>query len=224
MKRIAGLLSLWAYKLDNHSIGQIPLRNWTWAWIIVPPLLAVFRRLSWWYAIPAMSIGMAVLIGVHLIQRNNYILFEPGPLKKEGVDKPPIKVDEQVEGWASGLFAVGEKKKQILAVRAFFSFVPTREHVVMARIDRTRFLLLATSNKAEEGWWYVFFKPELIRQVETGHLFCGLGVRPTLALAYAVEGDPGKKEAVYLTFADLSTLWRVVADLRMDTPEQAFKV
>jgi hypothetical protein len=222
MRRMAGWFLHLCYKLESHYVSQISIKNWIWAWVVVPWGVALFRHLSWWYAIPLSLAGLLLWTGIMVTRRKGDLLFEPAPLAQNQDDKPPLRVDEQVVGWASGLFAVEGKKKYLINEAAWYSFVRTREHIVMAHIKRTRFLLLAISRRDEAGWWYVFFKPEHVRRVETGYVSRGIGTCPGLALTYWPEGERNRMETIYMAFCDVPTTLHILADLRVDVSVQSF--
>ena len=99
---------------------------------------------------------------------------------------------------------------------ALLSFVRTREHIVMAFIPRTRFLLLAASLKKEVGWWYVFVTPERLLEVQTGSLWYGLATHAALIVRYRSDRLGDQVYELVLVFADLDTRQRVMEDLRLD--------
>ena len=221
MKRVLAWLLHGAYRLENHHLFEISLRNWLWAVVMAPPLVAFLGRLSWPWATFLSLMGFFAWVGAVLARERGYAVFEPAPVPEPNEQPPLLNVDEQIPVRVSGLFAVGGNERLLLNERAQYSFMPTREHVVMAYVDRTRFLLLARSRQIEAGWWYVFWKAARIRRVETGYVCAGLGRRPGIALTYQPEERP-KQEAVYLTFDDHAALARVIADLRSDAPPQVF--
>jgi hypothetical protein len=86
----------------------------------------------------------------------------------------------------------------------------------MARLDPTRFLLLARSLDMDTGWWYVFFVPRRVLRVQTGRVLCGLRSCPGLEICYQPTEGKGREETVYLAFDDVDVLRRVLDDLRLD--------
>ena len=129
---------------------------------------------------------------------------------------PPLQVDETIAGWTCGRYEVEGKHRYLHNCEAHFSYLHTREHVVMAVVKQTRVLLLAKSLDAEAGYWYVFFKPDQVQEVAEGYLKCGLKQRPGLAIRYRSADGSDQVETVYLAFSDGGTVQRVLADLRMD--------
>jgi hypothetical protein len=225
MRRVIALYLHLCYKLETHYFLQVSLKNWLWAVIVAPPVLALLRRLPWPGAIAASVAGVALLAGTEWARRKHYAIFEPTTGDEAADADPslaPIQVDEQVRCRAFGLFAVGGKERYVVNEDALFSFVRTREHIVMACIRRTRFLLLATSSRKDAGWWYVFVMPERLERVQHGTLSCGLRTRPALEVHYRPEQERDRVEALYLAFEDAETRQRVRDDLRRDAPPQVF--
>jgi len=212
-----------AYKLENHYLFKISLANWIWALLAVPPVIALVGRLAWWTAILLSLLVGLVLVGTQLAKKNGYITFEAAPMESTGEEPAPLGVDEPIGGWASGPFSVGNKQKIVVDSAAEYSYVSTREHIVMARVNHARFLLLFPSMKAETGLWYVFFMPAAIQRVQTGIIRCGLRARPGMAIQYRPEERPERAETFYLGFADVETLRRVRADIAADAPPQVFQ-
>lgn len=222
MKRITAGLLYFLYKLENHYFFKVPIKRWLWFLILVPPIIAYVRRMSWWGAALLSLLGVLTRVGLEWAKRRGYLVFEPAPLPAGSGNHPPIAVDEQLPGWAYGPFGVGGKQKHVAGHEAKLSYVSTREHIVMARVQRTRFLLFTQSLQAEVGWWYVFFAPDRVTRVEVGHIWCGFKTRLGLAFHYCPEERSDGEETFYLGFDDLDTLQRAIDDLRLDMPAEAF--
>ena len=223
MQRMISWFYSIAYKLENHYLFKISLTNWLWVPLVVPPVIALLGRLAWWTAILLSLLVGLVLVGIQWAKKSRYIIFEPAPMEQSAETPSPVGADEPVTGWASGLFCVGNKQKTVMDSVAEFSYVSTREHIVMAHVNRTRFLLLSQSMKAETGLWYVFFVPKAIQKVQTGTLWCGSKARPGMAIQYRPEERPEQEETLYLGFADVETLRRVHADIEVDAPPPVFQ-
>lgn len=215
MKKIVDIWYMLSYKLENHYLVQISLHNWLWALVIVPSVLAAFRRLSWWYVIPLSAIGIGMWIGTQVARQKGYMHFVSGSLDLDTTWESPIVVDEKVAVWVCGNFAVGEGTRLMLNEPAFYTFVKTREHILMAHLKRTRFLLLARSRQIEAGWWYVFFKPEHVVAVQTGHVASGFKSHPALALTLR-PNENASTATVYVVCEKTGTLKRILDDLKRD--------
>jgi len=133
----------------------------------------------------------------------------------------PIKADEPLRCWASGRLSVEGKTRALAGERASISFVRTREHIVMAQVRRTRFLLLAPVSKADVGYWYAFFYTSQVQSVRQGTLYCGFSVRPGIELRYAGE-EAGQSMQLVLAFEDFYARQRLLDDLRQDVDQAAF--
>ena len=77
MKRLAAWLMHLSYKLEQHYLLQISLKNWFWFLVAVPPLLAVFRRMAWLNAALLALLGGLALLGTEWARRSRYLIFEP---------------------------------------------------------------------------------------------------------------------------------------------------
>jgi hypothetical protein len=234
MKRVAALLLYLYYKLEVHYVMQISLKNWLWLLVALPPVLAFLRYLSWPIAVFLSLVGLLSLAGAAWAKRSRYLVFEPAqisdgdptlpssPATARAAMRAAMRVDEPVRCWAYGSFAVEGKQRAIVNELAQVSFVRTREHIVMAYVRRTRFLLMAGSAKGEVGWWYAFFMPDLVREVQPGYVSCGFRTRPGLKLGYESKGELGQVKEVYLVFEDPGAMLRMVDNLRRDVAAEAF--
>jgi hypothetical protein len=221
MRSALGLWLHFSYQIQHHYFLHISLRGWLWVAIVVPLGAAVLGRASW---APAAAIsGAAFLLWAwsEWPRHRGYAIFEPDALQAFPSDPPPLGVDEPLACRASGTFAVEGNERDMLNEPARIFYVRTREHVIQVRLQPTRFLLLAPSLPGEEGWWYVFFQPSSIEQIQTGHVQRGLRWDPALAITYHMEEDEGRRETLYLAFADLAALHRVLAEVRVDLPQEA---
>lgn len=233
------LVAAWrhlCYKLTYHRFLSLSLKRWIWALVVLPPLVAWFGRLAWLWAVLLSVLGAAALVGAEGARRRQYILFAasaPGdqaPAADSGIRSPhrrlpdpaePLAVDEPLRCWASGLLGVEGKTRALAGERAAISFVRTREHVVMAQVRRTRFLLLAPVSKADVGYWYAFFWPHQVESVRCGTLYCGLTALPGLELCVA-QGEAGQRVQLYLGFEDAGARQRLLDNLRRDVEGKAF--
>jgi hypothetical protein len=222
VKRLVAWLLYLSYKVQTHFFLRVSLRDWLWAVTFVPLAAAVIRRLTWLQAVPLSLLGVLLLLGIEWARRKEYLVFEPTSIGQHEAAQPPIEIDEQLPCRAFGLFAVANKRRTMVNECAQVSYVRTREHIVMVLLKRTRFLLLARSLAAEEGWWYVFIQPEQVQRLETGDILCGIRSRPGVAIHYRSAEKPGQTNTLYLVFSKVSDLQRLLNDLRRDVCAEAF--
>jgi hypothetical protein len=210
---IIGFILKASYQLNRHRIGPLRLN-------FVPLLFALASGLIW--RVGGLTGEQAALIIVLclilvlvtlLARRQGFIVFRQGGGELSPCSSPPELVpDEKVAVRATGLFEVRDKRRYFVEVTADFATMETREHIVMARMLDSRFLVGAP--KGDVGWWYIFFMPHTIREIEVGEVHFGLRARPAIKLGY--KTPEGKVEPVYLSFDEPLQMQRVWEDLRRD--------
>lgn len=218
-----GLILRLAYRLRRHLLGGWSLARWG-AFLLV--ILGVWALFYWWPSPwPAIAVAAALLAYILALAwagRKGFLHFQPLPEEQARIRDlpapPALRPEEMVPARASGQFIVEGLAQYLIDLEADFETVETREHIVLARKHPSRFLLLARWPGYEVGWWYIFFRPEMIREMAVGHLY--VRRRPDLALRLVYEPDEETRHAVYLAFADGAALRRVWDDLLLDaTPE-----
>jgi hypothetical protein len=221
MKPALGLWLRFSYQIQHHYFLRVSLRSWLWVVIVVPLGAAVLGRASWAPAIAIASSAFLLWALTEWPRYRGYAVFVPDALQALSSSPPPLEADTPLACRASGTFAVSGNDRHMLNEPARLFYVHTREHVVQVALQPTRFLLLAPSLPDEVGCWYVFFQPSSIEQVEEGRVQRGLRWDPALAITYRPEEEGGERETVYLAFAALPALHRVLAELRIDLPQEA---
>lgn len=210
---IVGLVLKASYQLSRHRIGPLRLN-------LVPLFVALAAGLAWKAGILASGLAAfiivlcVILVLVTLLaKRQGFIVFrQSGGRSSPSPDHPELAADEKVAVRATGLFEVRDKQRYFVEATADFATMETREHIVMARMLDLRFLVGAP--KDDIGWWYIFFRPHMISEIEVGEVHFGLASRPAIKLRYRTE--EGEIEPVYLSFDDLLQMQRVLEDLRRD--------
>ena len=209
---IVGLILKASYQLNRHRLGPLRLN-------LVPLLLALASGLIW--RVGGLAGEQAALIIVLclilvlvtlLAKRQGFIVFR----RSEGElasfpDCSELAPDEKAAVRATGLFEVQGERRYFVEATADFITMETREHIVMAKMLDSRFLVGAP--KGDVGWWYIFFKPHTIRGIEVGQVRFGLRARPAIKLITTSEG---KVEPVYLSFDDPLQMQPVLEDLCRD--------
>ncbi|MEJ2208974.1 MAG: hypothetical protein P8129_08060 [Anaerolineae bacterium] len=214
-----GLILRLAYRLRRHLLGGWSLARWGGFLLLI---LGVWALFYWWPSPwPAAAAGVALLAYLGVLAwagRKGFLHFQPLPEEARRIRDlpapPALRLEEMVPARASGQFIVEGLAQYLIDLEADFETVETREHIVLARKYRSRFLLLARWPGYEVGWWYIFFRPEMIREMTVGHLY--VGRRPGLALRLVYEPDEETQATVYLAFEDGAALRRVWDDLRLD--------
>ena len=209
---IIGFILKMSYQLNRHRLG--PLR-----WNFVPLLFALASGLIWWKVggLTAEQIALIIVLCLLLFlitllaKRQGFIIFHRRELSPSP-NPPELAPDEKVAVRATGLFEVRGKRRHFVEATADFATMESREHVVMARMLDLRFLVGAPRDDA--GWWYMFFKPHVIREIEVGQVHFGLRTRPGIKLGYSTK--EGKVEPAYLSFDDSRQMQRVLEDLHRD--------
>ncbi len=209
-----GLILKASYQLNRHRIGPLRLN-------LVPLVLALASGLIWWkvggltgeQTILIIVLCLILVLVTLLAKRRGFIIFR----RSEGElasfpDCSELAPDEKVAVRATGLFEVRGERRYFVEAAADFATMETREHIVMARMLNPRFLVGAP--KGDVGWWYVFFKPLMIREIEVGQVRFGLRARPAIKLEY--KTDEGKVEPVYLSFDESLQMQRVLENLCRD--------
>lgn len=210
---IVGFVLKASYQLSRHRLGPLRLN-------LVPLFFALVSGLIWRaggltgeQAILIIALCLVLVLVTLLAKRQGFIVFRrnkralsPSP------DHPELVPDEKVPVRATGLFEVRDRQRYLVEVTADFATMETREHIVMGRTLDPRFLVGAP--KDDVGWWYIFFMPHMIKEIEAGEAHFGLRARPAIEIRYRTEED--KLELVYLSFNALPQMQRVLEDLRRD--------
>jgi hypothetical protein len=208
---IVGFILKASYQLNRHRLGPLRLN-------LVPLLFALVSGLIWKAGgLPGKQAALIIVLCLILVlvtllaKRQGFIVFR-GRQLSSSPNPPELAPDEKVAVRATGLFEVRGERRYFVEVIADFATMETREHIVMGRMLDPRFLVGAS--KDDIGWWYIFFKPHTIREIEVGQVHCGLRARPAIKLGYKTA--EGKVEPVYLSFDDPLQMQRVLEDLRRD--------
>jgi len=209
---LIGVILKLSYQLSRHRIGPLRLN-------LVPLVLALASGLTWKVGgltgeqtILILVLCLILVLITLLARQQGFILFR----RSEGElaafpDCSELAPDEKAAVRATGLFEVRGERRYFVEATADFATMGTREHVVMARMLNSRFLVGAP--KGDVGWWYIFFKPHTIRGIEVGQVRFGLRARPAIKLITTSEG---KVEPVYISFDDPLQMQRVLEDLCRD--------
>jgi hypothetical protein len=191
---------LWlGYRLNRHRVGCVPLSMLAGVGAILSGFAAWRGSLSALQAVGA-SLLCVALVGIGLWARGQgYLRFLPEAMPSLCGVSPPLP-DERVPVRASGRFEVMHKRCRFVGTQAAFSTLDSGDHVIMAHIPRSRFLLLGQWPSGEVGWWYIFLTPRELESITPGELVFGPRARPALKVCY--RPDRRAEQIVYLGFAD----------------------
>ena len=215
-----GLIFQAAYRLRRHFWLGWSLARWLGVLILLAGLLALLRR----WDRPGYALGLAGLLLVYVClllwaERKGYAHFQSCETAGPQAAVAPLPPEERVPVRASGWFSVEGKRQYYVDLAADLETARTREHIVLGRVQPSRFLLLGSWPEHEVGWWYIFVQPAAIRQVQWGHLYFGAVPRPALQVVYVLEEET--QHCVFLTSEREAVLHRVWADLLLDAPSAA---
>jgi hypothetical protein len=220
-----GLILQVAYRLRRHLWLAWPLSRWLGLLMFLTCIWALLRWRPWpWATLIPASIYLVYLGILTWAKQQGYLRFKPlsGEVAREpdpsptGSALPPLGIQEMVPARASGWFTVEGENQYYIDLDADFETVGTREHIVLARVHPSSYLMFGQWPKYEMGWWYIFFQPEMIQDMRLGHL--DFGAQPQLALRIVYTPNGETEEAAYLTFDDEVGLRRVWDDLLRDAP------
>jgi hypothetical protein len=220
-----GLILCLAYRLRRHLLLGWSVARWVGFLMILVGIWALF----YWWPSPWPAVAVAALLLAYLLvlawaTRSGFLRFRPLPEEEtriRALPAPPVlRPEEMVPARASGHFVVEGLAQYLIGLEADFETVETREHIVLARKQATRFLWLARWPGYEVGWWYIFFQPHMIREMAVGHLYVGRHPDLALRVVYALQEEA--EHVVYLAFDNGPALRRVWDDLLLDaTPGAA---
>jgi hypothetical protein len=207
-----------AYLMSRHYVFGNNLSRW--AVIVVGLTLGIVI----WRATKVLVLALVLAVMTGLIvafvlaraRRRRYIRFE---FLSAALDHPVtprmLPPDRRVHVRATGHFEVNKRRRHFVEAMAQFQTFETRERMVMVNIRGSSLLRLAHSPRREVGWWYTFFQPELIGQIELGRLHFGHAFRPALKISVRSAGG-AEPEVLFLSFDDEVARALVLADLKVD--------
>jgi len=204
------------YRLKGHRF-----LGWTLAlWIRLLLLAAAAVAFSEGSTPGAVAFVVLLVISFALEQvagRASYLRFTPSDA---ATPRPELLAPrEKIHLRVSGHFGVEGKWKRFVNLEAYFRTFASREHALMAWVPPSRYLLVGRWPEKDFGLWYIFFRPEHIREITPGTLAVG-GVEWHALMIRYWEPEEGKKKAqesiAHLGFEDVESRDRVWADLLWD--------
>jgi hypothetical protein len=192
---LLGLILGVAYRLHRHRLLGITI-DWLAVGLILAGALILCRSSQLGWALLLGGLGAAGLLVIWLAGRVDYLVFR----RQADTDPNPatdrLEPDREITVHATGLFAVHGQERYLVEERAIYTTAGSREHIVMAKLTPTRLLLLGRSDPEAWGWWYQFFRPEMVESIEIGQALHGWRVRPALRVVYWVEDEKERQQPV----------------------------
>jgi hypothetical protein len=211
---LLGLILRVAYKLRRHRLLGIPM-DWLAVLLALAGALILWHRLGvLWAAVVGGLAAMGVLV-IWLSGRLDYLIFRRRPEPNPNPAQDGLEADREVSVHATGPFAVHGQERYLVEHPAIYTTPRSREHILMAKLNPTRLLWLGKSDPDAWGWWYQFFRPEMIESIEMGQAIHGWRARPALRIVYWVEDEDERRQTVetVLSFEDRARRSLVWADL-----------
>jgi hypothetical protein len=212
-----GLILRLAYMLRRHRLLGIPM-DWLGVGLMLLGSVILYRRSEVvWAGILAGLVVVTVLV-IWLAKRADYLVFRRRPESRPELGGKELEADQEVRLRASGPFAVHGQERALVEQSGLYTTPRSREHIVMAKLAPTRFLVVGKSDAEGWGWWYQFFRPEQIESVQTGQAVHGWRTRPAIKIEYWVE-DENERRAIIdtvLSFDSLEHHALVWADITRD--------
>jgi hypothetical protein len=218
-----GLILRFLYRLHRHLLLGWSLARWLGLLLAAAVVVTLFPLSAiTWHTIPVAGILMAYVAALFWADRLGFVHFRASAdaqhLILEAPAAAPLLPEERVAVQASGWFTVEGRDQYWVSLHGDFESVPSREHIVLACVHPSRYLLLGTWPDYELGWWYIFFQPATICQIYAGYLH--FGPRPRLALRIVYASNHDTQQTIYLA-SDATALRRIWEDLIRDAPPAA---
>ncbi len=215
---LLGIFLQTAYRLHRHRLATWSLARWLGFLLLAVALIAAIAHPSLWAAAVLAGLALAYGTGLGWSARQGYVLFTATPRNGTAPQWtqifPPLRREESYPVRASGWFTVEGKVQYYVDVDADLQATALGEYIIMGRIPASRFLWLGAWPEDEIGWWYIFFFPERVLELEVGCVRFGSQSRPALRLVYSQ--DPGNRQTIHLAFEDDQSLQRLRAGLTQD--------
>lgn len=220
--RVIGVLFQLSYLLRRHLLGGWSLARWLGLGILAAAVaILIDGRAITWQVIALAVLLLAYVALLVWASRRGFVHFQPAEEVRLNVERalshPPLRPEELVPVRASGWCTVQGSDQYYVNLEAEYESFSSREHAVLARVYPSRFLLLGSWPKYEVGWWYIFFQPAMLRQVQAGLLYFGSRARPALQIVYAPDEE--STQTAYLA-SDPGHLRRIWQDLQRDAPPE----
>jgi hypothetical protein len=204
--RFSGLFFQISYHLRRHVVMGVRMDIFLVAACLLGALVTLGQKeWSWGMALLTLALGGFAL--VIIAGRKGYLLFLPDSNTHLSPPYPVLEPDTELLIRASGHFAIRDQVCYLVEHQTILTTSRSREHILMAKLQPGRFLLIGHSRSSEWGWWYQFLKAEAIDQVVLGVVIHGWQPRLALQVRYQIHdrGDQEETAETILSFDDQET-------------------
>jgi hypothetical protein len=212
--RLLGLFLHLSYRLSRHRVMGVRMDLLGLGACLVAAL-ACFQAKPWSWAVLILALVLGLSALVALAQRNGYVLFRSDPETTPKRPPTPPPPDSELPVRATGHFTIRDQVCYLVEHRAILTTPRSREHILMAHLRRSRFLLVGQSHASNWGWWYQFIRPEALIRVELGVIAHGWQPRTALRVSYQTTDSKGNERTAgtILSFDDEQARALAWADL-----------
>ena len=218
--RLSGLFFQISYHLRRHVVMGVRMDVFLVAACLLGALISLgAKESSWGVALLTLALGGSALITI--AQRRGYLLLLPDSDPHIPPSYPALEPDTELPIRASGHFSIRDQVCYLVEHQTILTTPRSREHILMAKLQSSRLLLIGHSRSSEWGWWYQFLKAEAIDQVVPGMVIHGCQPRLALQVRYQSLDQEGRDETAetILTFDDQETRALAWADLTQELCE-----
>jgi hypothetical protein len=190
--RLLGLLLNLSYHLGRHRVMGVRMDLLGLGTCLVAAVIC-FQLKQWVWAIVLLALVLGGSATLLLAQRKRYVLFRPDLESRLERPPNPPPPDSELPVRATGTFAIRDQVCYLVEHRAILTTPRSREHVLMAHLRRSRFLMIGQSHSGNWGWWYQFIRPEALIGVELGVIVHGWQPRTALKVSYQAADNKGNE-------------------------------
>jgi hypothetical protein len=196
--KFLGLLFLFFYRCRRHYLMGVRLDSLGILGLLLGTFIA-WSQNAWTMGGVLLTLALTALFLVIHTGQKGYIIFQESPQTHPSSPLPVYKADYELALHASGHFAIRDKVRYLANHPAILTTPPSREHVLMVRLDQSRYMLLGKSPSTDWGWWYQFIPAAVIDSVLIGTVTHGWRQQPALKVSHRVRSEQDKEEETVVT-------------------------
>ncbi len=213
--RFLGLVYQFFYRCRRHYLMGLRLDNLVLLSLLLGAILALSQN-AWELGGPLLVLSLTTLIFIIHSRRNGYVIFQENSEVLPPSSLPEYKPNQELPLGASGYFAIRDQIRYLADHQAILTTPPSREHILMTKLEASRYLLLGKSPTCDWGWWYQFIPAAAIDAVLIGTVVHGWRCQPALRLSFRVQSGQDEEEErveTILSFANQDLLLLAWANL-----------